>query len=89
MQLKLMLLGDSGVGKTSLLMRYCDNKFSPTFIATVGVDFKSKILTLEGERVKVGRIGHFSWWNAAAQLHCRLCGPLSSPLPPSLPPSLL
>ena len=53
MQLKLLLLGDSGVGKTALLMRFCDDKFSATFISTVGVDFKSKILPIEGERVKL------------------------------------
>ena len=40
-------------GKTSLLLRFCEDRFSSVFISTVGVDFKSKIVPLEGERVKL------------------------------------
>lgn len=61
MQLKLLLLGDSGVGKTSLLMRFCDDKFSSTFLSTIGVDCKSKVLPIEGERVKL------QIWDTAGQ----------------------
>lgn len=42
MHLKLLMLGDSGVGKTCLLLRYAYESFSPTFITTVGIDFKIK-----------------------------------------------
>ena len=61
MQLKLLLLGDSAVGKTCLLMRFTDDKFSSQFISTVGVDFKSKIVELEGQRVKL------QCWDTAGQ----------------------
>ena len=40
--LRILLLGDSGVGKTSLMMRYSDSKFAYSLIATAGVDFKVK-----------------------------------------------
>ena len=58
---QVLLLGDSAVGKTCLLMRFTDDKFSSQFISTVGVDFKSKVLPLAGERVKM------QIWDTAGQ----------------------
>lgn len=40
--IKFLILGDSGVGKTSFLHRYTDDTFSGQFISTVGIDFKEK-----------------------------------------------
>ena len=40
--LKFLALGDSGVGKTSLLFQYTDGSFNPKFISTVGIDFREK-----------------------------------------------
>lgn len=40
--LKFLALGDSGVGKTSLLFQYTDGIFNPKFISTVGIDFREK-----------------------------------------------
>jgi len=42
LQIKLLMIGDSGVGKTCLLLRYANDSFSPTFITTIGIDFKIK-----------------------------------------------
>ena len=52
--LKLLLIGDSSVGKTSLLLRYTDNSFSDKYIATIGVEFKSKDITLNNNTYKMG-----------------------------------
>lgn len=41
---KVLLLGDSGCGKTCVMMRYCNNSFSASFITTIGIDFKIKIV---------------------------------------------
>lgn len=38
--LKLLLIGDSGVGKSCLLLRYSDDSFTSSFITTIGIDFK-------------------------------------------------
>ena len=40
--LKLLVVGDSGVGKTGLLLRYCEDTFQHDYLSTIGVDFKIK-----------------------------------------------
>lgn len=49
---KIVLIGDSGVGKTSLLLRYSDEIFSAT-PCTVGVDFKIKTLKVDSKIIKI------------------------------------
>lgn len=44
---KLLLIGDSNVGKTSILTQFVDNLYSDCFISTIGVDFKVKTLTID------------------------------------------
>ncbi|EWM27640.1 rab gtpase [Nannochloropsis gaditana] len=61
MQIKLLMIGDSGVGKTCLLLRYANDSFSPTFITTIGIDFKIKNLELDGRRIKL------QIWDTAGQ----------------------
>ena len=43
--IKLLTLGDSGVGKTSFLLQYTDGIFQSQFITTVGIDFREKRIT--------------------------------------------
>lgn len=61
MQIKLLMIGDSGVGKTCLLLRYANDSFSPTFITTIGIDFKIKNVDIDGKRVKL------QIWDTAGQ----------------------
>jgi len=53
--LKLLLIGSSGTGKSSLLMRFVDGVFlAPDEIsATIGVDFKVKVIDVEGKKYKL------------------------------------
>lgn len=81
MQIKLLMIGDSGnskpnvnslndmmkgVGKTCLLLRYANDSFSPTFITTIGIDFKIKNIQLDGKRIKLQVTNKF---NAKVTVH--------------------
>jgi len=48
---KLMMLGDAGVGKTSIARRFVDDAFLPTYIHTIGIDFLEKVVDLERQKV--------------------------------------
>lgn len=50
---KLLLIGDSGVGKTCILFRFSDDAFTSTFISTIGIDFKIKTVELRGKKIKL------------------------------------
>eukprot|EP01135_Chromosphaera_perkinsii_P007098 Nk52_evm1s692 gene=Nk52_evmTU1s692 len=59
--LKLLLIGDSGVGKTNILTRFAENKFADNYITTIGVDFKVKTVEIDGNPVKL------QIWDTAGQ----------------------
>lgn len=58
---RLVMIGDSGVGKTAILLRYSDNMFNTSFITTIGIDFRIKTIELNGRRVKL------QIWDTAGQ----------------------
>lgn len=58
---RLLLLGDSGVGKTCMLRRFTEGEFDPSHISTIGVDFKMKTIEIDGLRVRV------QIWDTAGQ----------------------
>ncbi|KAI3809895.1 hypothetical protein L1987_19498 [Smallanthus sonchifolius] len=48
---KIILIGDSGVGKSNLLSRFCHNKFTLEFNSTIGVEFTTKTLIVDGKPI--------------------------------------
>lgn len=58
---KLLLIGDSGVGKTCIIYRFVDNKFDSSFITTIGIDFKIRTVEIDGKTIKL------QIWDTAGQ----------------------
>jgi small GTP-binding protein len=58
---KLLIVGESGAGKTCMLLRFADDMFEEDFVSTIGVDFKVKEIMLNGKRVKL------QIWDSAGQ----------------------
>ena len=59
---KLLLIGDSSVGKTAILLRFSDDSFSPNFISTIGIDFRIKTIEIRGKKIKL------QIWDTAGQV---------------------
>jgi Ras-related protein Rab-1A len=58
---KLLLIGDSGVGKSCLLLRFADDTYTESYISTIVVDFKIRTIELDGKTVKL------QIWDTAGQ----------------------
>ena len=50
---KIMLLGDSSVGKTAFILRFCDNKFEDESITTIGLDTKTKFVSHKDKKIQL------------------------------------
>jgi small GTP-binding protein len=58
---KILLVGDSGVGKSSLMLKFTEDVFKGSLMSTVGLDFKIKTIIVDGKRVKL------QIWDSAGQ----------------------
>jgi small GTP-binding protein len=56
-----VIVGDAGVGKTSLLVRFVDNIYTEKILLNIGADFKTKTIEVEGNSVKL------QIWDTAGQ----------------------
>lgn len=62
---KLIIIGDSGVGKTNLILSFVGQKFKDNYVATIGVDFKAKTMQSDGKKIKL------QIWDTAGQQRYR------------------
>ena len=58
---KILTIGESGVGKTCILLRYTDNKFIKNHLTTIGIDYKTKDVNINGKMIKL------KIWDTAGQ----------------------
>ena len=58
---KVLLLGDSGAGKSSLILRYTDDTFNSSLVSSIGVDFKVKKKEINGKIIKIQIVRNI--WN--------------------------
>lgn len=58
---KIVVVGESGVGKTNILSRYINDKFFVGQNTTIGIEFSTRIIDIQGEKVKV------QLWDTAGQ----------------------
>ena len=66
--IKLLVIGNSGVGKTNMLLRFCENNFMTSHLTTIGnnienlgIDFKIKTINLDGKKIRL------QIWDTAGQ----------------------
>ena len=62
-QIKMVIIGDSGVGKTNFIFQFTEGRFSPLHVSTVGFDFKSRTIELPKSKKKV----KLQIWDTAGQ----------------------
>jgi Ras-related protein Rab-8A len=58
---KILIIGDAGVGKSSLLLKFCDGTFPDKFITSIGGDYRDKVITVDGSKAKL------QLWDTAGQ----------------------
>jgi Ras-related protein Rab-1A len=58
---KILIIGDGGVGKTALINRFTEDRFYMSYTATIGVDFRSKIIQCNDKIIKL------QIWDTAGQ----------------------
>lgn len=58
---KIIIIGDSGIGKSAILYRFADNIYNEGYISTIGVDFKIKTILINGKIIKL------QIWDTAGQ----------------------
>lgn len=59
--LKVVIIGDSSVGKSSIVLQFTEGRFSDSYLATIGVDFRMKSVLVDRSKLKL------QIWDTAGQ----------------------
>jgi len=60
---KYIIIGDTGVGKSCLLLQFTDKRFQPVHDLTIGVEFGARMITIDGKQIKL------QIWDTADKKH--------------------
>ena len=58
--IKLLIIGDSGVGKTCFLLRFSEDNFTATHLTTIGIDFKIKTIEVDSKQIKLQIVSFYT-----------------------------
>jgi Ras-related protein Rab-1A len=67
----MLLIGNSGVGKSCLLFRFADDIWNDNYVTTIGVDFKIKTLEIDSKSIKLQIVSDIYTLNSTQVGHCR------------------
>lgn len=65
---KYIIIGDTGVGKSCLLLQFTDKRFQPVHDLTIGVEFGARMITIDGKQIKLQ-----IWDTVSCCLRCSSC----------------
>ena len=60
---KYIVIGDTGVGKSCLLLQFTDKRFQPDHDLTIGVEFGARLITIDGKQIKLQIVSHLTLSN--------------------------
>ena len=66
---KYIIIGDTGVGKSCLLLQFTDKRFQPVHDLTIGVEFGARMINIDGKQVNGPRLTPYSFFNESFRLN--------------------
>jgi Ras-related protein Rab-2A len=82
----MLTAGDSGVGKSNLMLRFTDNRYQSAHDVTIGVEFGARILSVQDDKTNSTKNLKCQIWDTAGQESFKSITRYPPPIPPKVPP---